>query len=143
MNIVYSLPFISPSNALLCSIVAAAALVYLPYLAMAAGRFQVGFDMSAPRALFDKLPPYAQRATWAHQNSWESFALYTAAALMAFEVGVPASQSLALALTYLGARVGYSLFYLLNVPPLRSLCWAISMVSILALFFASCRAALL
>jgi len=33
--------------------------------------------------MFDKLPPYAQRATWAHQNSFEAFIMILAAALMA------------------------------------------------------------
>ena len=120
---------------------AAAALVYFPYLLVATGRFQAGYEMDAPRGMFDKLPDYAQRATWAHQNSWESFALYVPAALMAFVVGLPAGQVLGTVLVYLAARVGYSLFYVLNVPPLRSLCWAVSIACIASLYFASCTAA--
>ena len=142
MDIVYSLPFVSPDNILLCSIVVAAALIYLPYLAVGFGRFQVGYDMSAPRAMFDKLPEYAQRATWAHQNSWESFALYAPAALMAFAVRLPAEAALASVAIYLASRVTYSLFYILNVPILRSLSWAISISSIFSLYANSCQAAL-
>lgn len=142
MDIVYTLPFISSANVLLCSIVAAAALIYFPYLAVAVGRFQVGYEMGAPRGMFDKLPEYAQRATWAHQNSWESFALYAPAALMAFTVGIPAEQVLSSVIIYLATRVTYSLFYILNVPILRSLSWAFSIGSIVTLFVASCQAAL-
>lgn len=147
MDFVYSLPlvssFVSPANILLCSVVVGAALIYLPYLVVAAGRFSVGYEMDAPRGMFDKLPEYAQRATWAHQNSWESFALYAPAALMAFVVGLPSEQVLATVLIYLTSRVTYSLFYILNVPPLRSLSWAFSMASIFSLYFNSCQAALL
>ncbi len=142
MDIVYSLPFVSSANVLLCSIVAAAALIYLPYLVVAFGRFQVGYEMSAPRGMFDKLPEYAQRATWAHQNSWESFALYAPAALMAFVVSLPAEQVVGSAAIYVAARLSYSLFYILNVPILRSLSWAISISSIVSLYIASCQAAL-
>lgn len=142
MDIVYALPFVSPANVILCSIVAAAALIYFPYLAVAAGRFQVGYEMSAPRGMFDKLPEYAQRATWAHQNSWESFALYAPAALIAFVANVPAEQVLGSAAIYLAARVSYSLFYILNVPILRSLSWAISIASIVSLYVAGTQAAL-
>lgn len=142
MDIVYTLPFVSSANVLLCSIVAAAALIYFPYLAVAVGRFQVGYEMGAPRGMFDKLPEYAQRATWAHQNSWESFALYAPAALMAFTVGIPAEQVLSSVVIYLATRVTYSLFYILNVPILRSFSWAFSIGSIVTLFTASCQAAL-
>ncbi|MEL7071929.1 MAG: MAPEG family protein [Cyanobacteria bacterium J06581_3] len=142
MEIFYTIPFVSPANILLCSIVAAAGLIYLPYLAVAFGRFQVGYEMGAPRGMFDKLPEYAQRATWAHENSWESFALYAPAALMAFVTNLPAEQVAGSALIYLAARVSYSLFYILNAPILRSLSWAISISSIVSLYVASCQAAL-
>ncbi|MEL6814889.1 MAG: MAPEG family protein [Cyanobacteria bacterium J06598_3] len=146
MDIIYTLPvissFVTPENVLLCSIVAAAALIYLPYFLVAAGRFQVGYEMGAPRGMFEKLPDYAQRATWAHQNAWESFALYAPAALMAFVVGLPPEQVLTTVVIYLVSRVTYPLFYILNVPILRSLSWGFSMTSIFSLFLSSCQAAI-
>ncbi|MFK8182025.1 MAG: MAPEG family protein [Phormidesmis sp.] len=145
MDILTSLPLVasavSANNFFLCSIVAAAALIYLPYFAVAAGRFQVGYDMGAPRGMFDQLPAYAQRATWAHQNAWESFALYAPAALMGHVVGLSAEQFWVTVALYLAARVTYALFYILNVPILRSLSWAISISSIFTLYFNSCGAA--
>ncbi len=141
MDIVYSLPFVSPANVLLVSIAIAAILIYLPYLVVGAGRAKVGYDMASPRAMFDKLPHYAQRATWAHQNSFESFALYAPAALMAFVAELPPEQVLSTAVIYLAARITYSLFYILNVPILRSLSWAVSMGSIFSLYFDSVQAA--
>ena len=60
-----------PSIFLSC-IVVAAGLVYLPFLPVAYARAQIGPQaLALPRAIIDKLPPYAQRATWAHQNSFE------------------------------------------------------------------------
>ena len=126
---------------LLCSIAIAAILIYLPYIVVATGRARLGYDMAAPRAMFDKLPDYAQRATWAHQNAFESFVLYAPAALMAFVVGLPPEQVLSTVVIYLAARLTYPLAYISNVPILRSLSWAVSMVCIFSLYLNSIQAA--
>ena len=122
---------------LLYSIVGAAILVYLPFLLVAVGRLQAGYDTSAPRAMFDKLPTYAQRATWAHQNSFESFSLFTAAALMAYVTQVDSARAAYAAIAYLAARLLFSVFYVLNVPLLRSLMFAIGSVAIATLMLQS------
>jgi uncharacterized MAPEG superfamily protein len=106
-------------------IVAAAVLIYLPYLVVVYGRVSVGYDVSAPRAMFDKLPPYAQRATWAHQNSFEAFMIFAAAALMAYVTGVDSPNAIYAAIAFVVARLLYSVFYILNVPFLRALMFAI------------------
>jgi uncharacterized MAPEG superfamily protein len=66
----------------------AAALVYAPFLVVTYARFQLGYDREMPRAMFERLPAYAQPATWAHQNSFETFILFSAETLMAFVTGV-------------------------------------------------------
>jgi len=63
-------------------IAAAAVLIYLPFFMVGYARVSVGYDMSAPRAIFDKLLPYAQRATWARQNSVETFMIFAIAPLI-------------------------------------------------------------
>ena len=121
---------LSVSVILLASIVAAAVLVYLPFLVVAYGRQQVGYDTAAPRAMFDKLPDYAQRATWAHQNGFESFMMFAAAALMAYVTGVNSSLAVVAALAYLIARLLFSVFYILNLPLARSLMFGIGSLGI-------------
>ncbi|HEY9763530.1 MAG TPA: MAPEG family protein [Trichocoleus sp.] len=128
---------------LLVAIVAASVLVYLPFLVVGYARAKVGYDVSAPRAMFDKLPPYAQRATWAHQNSFESLTLFAPAALMAYVTGQDSELALGAALAYLAARLFYSLFYILNIPLLRSLMFGIGSLGIFTLFVVSCRSALM
>jgi len=116
---------LSVSATLLYAIAAAAALVYLPFLVVALGRVKVGYDPATPRALFDKLPDYAKRATWAHQNSFESFALFAAAALMAYVTKVDNPLAVQVAIAYVVARFFFSVFYILNVAVLRSLMFGI------------------
>ncbi len=114
------------SQILLYAIAASAISIYFPYLFVAYARFQVGFDMAAPRALFDKLPPYGQRATWAHQNCFEGFMIFAAAALMAYVTGVDSTPAKIAAIAFVIARFLFSIFYILNIPPLRSLMFGVS-----------------
>lgn len=114
------------SAVLLYSIAAAVVLIYLPFLLVAYARVQIGYEaLATPRAMFDKLPPYAQRATWAHQNSFETFMLFATAALMAYLTGVNSPTAAVAAIAFVVARLLYSIFYILNIPLLRSLMFAI------------------
>ena len=122
---------------LLSSIAIAAALVYLPFLVVAFGRLQSGYDSAAPRSMFEKLPDYAKRATWAHQNAFESFSLFAAAALMALITQPDSTQAAWAAIAYVIARVLFPVFYILNIPVGRSLMFAIGSVCIGSLFLSS------
>lgn len=119
---------------LLYSVVGATILIYLPFLVVGYARAQIGYDRSAPRAGFDRLPPYAQRATWAHQNSFEAFTIYAPAALMAYVTGVDVPLAMWGAIAFLVARFFYSIFYILNIPLLRSLTFGIGSLSSFTLF---------
>ncbi len=125
---------------LLDCIAAAAALVYAPFLVVALARLQLGYDQAAPRAMFERLPDYAQRATWAHQNSFETFMLFSAAALMAFVTGVDSEAAGLAAIVFTIARLLFSVFYILNVPLGRSLMFAISSSCTATLFYFSLMA---
>ena len=117
------------STVFLYCIAAAALLIYLPYLFLAYARGRLGYDMAAPRAMFDKLPPYAQRATWAHQNSFEAFMIFAAAALMAYVTNLDSSVAVGAALSFVIARLLYSVFYIMNIPLARSLMFGIGTIS--------------
>ncbi|MEH2062594.1 MAG: MAPEG family protein [Nostoc sp.] len=122
----------------LYSIAAAVVLIYVPFLVVAYARVRIGPEMlSTPRALLDKLPPYAQRATWAHQNTFEAFMIFAAAALMAYITGVNSFTAQVAAIAFVVARLLYSIFYILNIPLLRSLMFAIGIFSSGTLFFLS------
>ncbi len=121
----------------LYSIVAATALIYAPFLVVSYARLSIGYDMSAPRTMFDKLPPYAQRATWAHQNSFETFMVFSAAAMMAYVTGVNSPWAVVAAIAFIVARLLYSIFYIVNIPILRSLMFAIGGLGSATLFILS------
>ncbi|MEM6426346.1 MAG: MAPEG family protein [Cyanobacteria bacterium P01_H01_bin.119] len=137
--------FVAPSSVpglFLVAIAIAAILVYVPFFAVGLGRLQVGYDSHRPRAMFDKLPPYAQRATWAHQNGFESLAFFTPAALMAYATEQSSTVALGAAIAYLVARLLYPLFYIFDIPILRSMMFAVANLGVFTLFYLSCRTAL-
>ena len=114
----------SVSAILLYSIFFASILIYVPFLAVGYARFQIGYDRFSPRAMLQKLPPYGQRATWAHQNAFETFTVYTSAALMAYVAEVDSALASYAAMTFVVVRLLYSLFYIVNLPLWRSLMFA-------------------
>jgi len=129
---------------LLASIVIAATLIYVPYLVVAYGRFTApsGYNASAPRSMTDSLPMYAQRANWAHQNSFESFMIFSIAALMAYVTDQSSATALYGAIAYLVGRLLYSVAYILDVPVLRSLMFGVGNAGVITLFALSIRSAL-
>ncbi len=127
---------------LLCCLVMAAVLIYVPFVVVAIARFRAGYDPSAPRALFDKLPPYAQRATWAHENSFEAFSLFAPAVLAAYVTGQDSTLALGAAIAHVVGRSLYSLFYILNLPLLRSPMYAVAALGTFTLFAMACASAL-
>lgn len=126
------------SDIFLYCIAIAAFLIYVPFVVVAYTRLQLGKEaLATPRAIVDKLPPYAQRATWAHQNAFEAFMLFAAAALMAYATGVNSSVGVGAAIAFLVARLLHSVFYILNIPLARSLMFATGSVCIATLFVQS------
>ncbi|MEM8613797.1 MAG: MAPEG family protein, partial [Cyanobacteria bacterium P01_H01_bin.105] len=132
---------VSVPNLFLYSLPIAAFLIYLPYLVVASARVKLAKSMddpmeafSRPRFYTDKLPDYAQRANWAHQNSFESFILYAPAAVMAYVTVQETTAALLAVVAYLIARLLFSVFYILNVAPLRSLMFGIGSISIFSLY---------
>lgn len=113
------------------SLLLSGAVVVLSLLPLGAARSQANFqlsDLAAPRAMFDRLPPWGKRANWAHQNCFEAFTLHAPACLLVLVAvlhGAPAAGVAVLAAwLHPALRLGYIAAYVADVPLLRSLCWA-------------------
>lgn len=113
------------------SLVLSGGVVIVSIVPLGAARSQADYtlsDMKAPRAMFERLPAWGQRASWAHQNSFESFTLHAPAALLALlavmQMGPLGGLAIPAALLHPLLRLVYLPAYVANVPPVRSLCWA-------------------
>ena len=109
------------------SLVLAAGVLVASIVPLGAARSQANFtmaDIAAPRAMFERLPAWGQRASWAHQNCFEAFVLHAPAVLLCLLVGATAPWTAAVALAHPLLRLVYIGAYVVNKPLLRSLCWA-------------------
>jgi uncharacterized MAPEG superfamily protein len=105
-----------------------AVLLYVPGFVVAAyGRRQVGYDLRQPRTMIDRVPPYARRATWAHENSFEAFALFAPAALMAYVTGVDGAAATGAAVLHPAARLLFQIFYITDRPGPRGAMYLIGL----------------
>jgi uncharacterized MAPEG superfamily protein len=123
------------------SLVLSGAVVVISLVPLGAARSQADFslaDMAAPRAMFERLPAWGKRASWAHQNSFEAFGLHAPACLLALLAVLRGAEvpQLALLAAWLhpALRLGYLGAYVANLPPLRSLCWAGGILSTAILY---------
>ena len=122
-----------------------AGVVVASMVPLGAARSQANFqlsDLAAPRAMFERLPAWGQRATWAHQNSFEALILFAPSCLLALIGGVDSTVAAVLALAWPALRLAYIAAYVANLPPLRSLCWAGAMVCTGALYLEGLKAIL-
>ena len=101
--------------------------VLLSIIPLTIGRVKAGYsieNMSAPRSLFKKLPPFGKRAVWCHQNCWESITLHAPACLLCLIAGVVSPVAVIAALVHPFVRFIYICAYVGDIPPARGLCWA-------------------
>ena len=96
-------------------------------------------DLAALRTMFDRYPAWGKRASWAQQNSFESFTIHAPAALLAvissFNGQTLPVITLYAALAHPLFRVAYISAYVFNVPLARSVFWMLGLVCSGILYF--------
>ena len=92
------------------------------------------FNNHAVREFQARMTGIAQRAHWAHLNSFEAFPAFAAGVLVAQQVGAPQGKIDALAFTFVVLRLAYGACYMADLASLRSLIWAGGLACTIALF---------
>ena len=114
-------------------ILAAAA---LPYLATLMAKAGAPYDNRNPREWLAGLSGWRARANAAQQNSFEAFAPFAAAVIVAHQLGADAARVDALAVTFVVARIAYLAAYVADRATLRSLAWFVGIACVVAIFLA-------
>lgn len=112
--------------------------VLLPYLVKvpvgyAMQKAKGGYNNNYPREQQANLQGFGARAVGAHQNCFESLAVFSTAALTALVTHHLSHTIQMLAMAYVAARVVYIFMYLMNLANLRSTIWFISYVCCVAM----------
>jgi uncharacterized MAPEG superfamily protein len=92
------------------------------------------FDNRKPRDFQARLTGAAQRAHWAHLNSFEAFPPFAAGVLIAQQLGAAQARIDALAVAFVILRLLYGACYLVDRATLRSVVWAAGLACTIALF---------
>lgn len=121
------------SIALWCILAAA----LLPFPFALAAKWSRRFDNHRPRAYFETLSGWRQRANWVQQNSFEVFPPFAAAVIVNHLVLGANARADALALAFVGFRLLFGLSYLADRALLRSLMWLAGFACIIALFLSA------
>jgi uncharacterized MAPEG superfamily protein len=113
----------------------------MPYLTVGFAKFSGGrYDNHHPRQWATGLEGHRARAYAAHQNHFEFFPFFAAAVIIAeWKSGTSGALNL-IAVIAITARIAYTASYLANRATLRSLCWLVGVLCILALFGVAARA---
>jgi len=82
------------------------------------------------------------RATRAHANTNESIASFLLLTIGGMALGVAPQYLNILAVVYCGARIAHMIFYWLNLAPLRSLSFIVSLCALLGMMVMGIAAAL-
>ncbi len=113
------------------------AVALLPYLAripVARAMNQLGgYDNHLPRAQQARLEGLGARANAAHYNSFEALQLFLAAVAGCVVSGNYDGTMQTLAWLYVGCRVLFILFYLLDYALLRSIVWCVAVISVFSM----------
>ncbi len=107
----------------------------LPYIAALSAKAGArSYDNNEPRAWLAQQQGYRARANAAQQNSFEAFALFAAAVLIAHATHGPRARVDQLAMVFIAARVGYLPLYLAGWGVARSLVWTVGMAATVWIF---------
>lgn len=129
------------ANVAIWTMIIASALPFLlAMLAKALGGFSMA-DNSHPREVVAKFSGRAARAHAAQQNSFESLPIFLASVIVAMLFFVPQIVVNYLAVMYVALRLIYAIAYIVNLPTLRSIIWALSMACCFMLFYLAVRMA--
>jgi len=104
-------------------------------IAATAATAEVGLPkLAGNREGLGELPGWAGRAQRAHRNMLESLVLFAALVLVAQATGANNDMTALGAQLFFWARLVYAVVYLVGIPWLRTLVWAVSVVGLILIF---------
>jgi uncharacterized MAPEG superfamily protein len=109
----------------------------MPYSVLVIAKGSRDYDNEDPRNMDGFRTPIRRRAHAAHQNSFEAFAFFAAAILVAALRGVPPRTIDDLAVLWMVLRMIYIAVYLAGRGTLRSLVWVAAIATTIAIFLSA------
>jgi uncharacterized MAPEG superfamily protein len=114
-------------------------LMWIPYILDRAAVRGLTGAMGNPSPADKPQSPWAQRMMAAHDNTVENLVLFAPLVIVAHELEISNSATVAACAVYFWARLAHFIVYALGIPVLRTLCWTVSWLALAALVLAIFR----
>jgi len=125
------------STALWCLLIAG----FLPIVCAGISKWGAAdFDNANPREWLARQEGHRKRANAAQANSWEAFALFSTAILVALHNNANAQQLDNLAMFFIASRVLFIAFYVTNRSTPRTLAWLAGLITTITIFASGAQA---
>lgn len=122
---------------IVCALIA----VIMPYVARIPAIFAMnklgGYDNKHPRQQQSQLTGLGARAVAAHQNCFESLAIFALALAVVLGSNNVNAVTETLAMTHIVARILFCVFYWLNLDIVRSITWLVGVGTAIAMIAVS------
>jgi uncharacterized MAPEG superfamily protein len=113
----------------------AALTLVLAFVAVLGAMGQVGLPkLAGNREDMPEITGWAGRAIRAHRNMLENLILFAILVLTAKAVGVSNATTVLGAQLFFWGRVAHAVIYLIGIPWLRTLAWAVSVIGLVLIF---------
>jgi uncharacterized MAPEG superfamily protein len=113
--------------------------MWIPYILDRAAVRGLTVAMGNPSPSDKPQSPWAQRMMAAHDNAVENLVLFAPLVLVANALHISTGTTVAACAVYFWARLAHFVVYALGIPVLRTLCWTVSWLALLALVLAIFR----
>lgn len=115
-------------------------MIFLPFVFAGLAKSAGQFDNARPRLWLEQQQGWRLRAHWAQLNTFESFAPFAAAVIIAHQLGATQSVVDVLAVLFVLFRIAFGAAYIADRPMIRSLVWTAAFACTVGLFIASALA---
>ncbi|SLN17866.1 MAPEG family protein [Oceanibacterium hippocampi] len=110
-------------------------LLWIPYIAGAAGKRGLAAGMGYPTGQYEDMPGWVQRANRAHLNMVENLAPFAALILVATLSGSTNDTTALAAWVFLAARIGHAVIMIAGIPVARTLIFTVGWLANLVIFW--------
>jgi uncharacterized MAPEG superfamily protein len=108
-------------------------LMWIPYILDRSSVRGLSVAMGNPSPNDKPQSHWAQRMMAAHDNAVENLVLFAPLVLIAHALNISNGVTVAACAVYFWARLAHLIAYSLGIPVLRTLCWAIGWLALVAL----------
>lgn len=110
------------------------AMILFPYVFTVLAKYSAHYNNHDPRHYLETTTGWRRRAHYIQLNSFEALPAFGLAVIISHLAHASQTSLNTAAIIFVIARIFYAIFYLFDIPKMRSLCWFIGMACVVRIF---------